>query len=268
MRIIVNLHIREKYHLISINSCSFSKALNQFWLGIRMTWMWPGCDLVVTWMWPGCDLVMLVSRPMYVFVSNTSRCSSFMPKCVVASVGNLFATCESVGSDSTLELEHIKDFGQVRFVTLQSLLPCETNIIIPLISSNPLAGTGAITSKWRLRILSNLLGQYLTLDSAVIGLMCPSALPPNFNVEAAILFHFFFARSILATCRPNIEFRGRGRGEKSKVKYWPWLWELSYHPKQISACLHAHDICAPILTPCMCVWACFQLMRHKCQLSM
>ena len=178
MRIIVNLHIREKYHLTSINSCSFSKALNQFWLGIRMTWMWPGCDLVVTWMWPGCDLVMLVSRPMYVFVSNTSRCSSFMPKCVVASVGNLFATCETVGSDSTLELEHIKDFGQVRFVTLQSLLPCETNIIIPLISNNPLAGTGAITSKWRLRILSNLLGQYLTLDSAVIGLMCPSAPPP------------------------------------------------------------------------------------------
>ena len=118
MRIIINLHIREKYHLTSINSCSFSKALNQFWLGIRMTWMWPGCDLVVTWMWPGCDLVMLVSRPMYVFVSNTSRCSSFMPKCVVASVGNLFATCESVGSDSTLELEHIKDFGQVRLCNI------------------------------------------------------------------------------------------------------------------------------------------------------
>jgi len=210
MRIIVNLHIREKYHLTSINSCSFSKALNQFWLGIRMTWMWPGCDLVVTWMWPGCDLVMLVSRPMYVFVSNTSRCSSFMPKCVVASVGNLFATCESVGSDSTLELEHIKDFGQVRFVTLQSLLPCETNIIIPLISNNPLAGTGAITSKWRLRILSNLLGQYLTLDSAVIGLMCPSAPPPNFNVEAAIMFHFLLRALFWPPADPTLNSGGGG----------------------------------------------------------
>ena len=50
---------------------------------IRMTWMWPGCDLDVTWMWPGCDLVVpcydcsnehLPRGVLLEFMYRTQRC--------------------------------------------------------------------------------------------------------------------------------------------------------------------------------------------------